>query len=355
MTVSAFEPPKTAPAAAAVNTRRFLPILTLLLVILLAPLTAACAPRLQAAGPLAENPITAMLTDTEYVTADGIHLPLRRWLPNPEKPRAAIVALHGFNDYSNAFTGIGAFLAASGVAVYAYDQRGFGAAPQTGIWPGAELLTEDAHSFAALVRAAHPGVPVYALGESMGGAVLMAAHDAADLDVDGFILVAPAVWGRVAMPGYQTAALWLTVHTLPWMTLSGEGLNIAPSDNIEMLRALSRDPLVIKQTRVDAMWGIVNLMDGALDAARRFDAPALFLYGAKDEIVPPDATLRMFANLPVTAGRTIAVYDKGYHMLLRDLQAGTVWQDVLVWIGDRRAALPSGADRVDPKAALAGR
>ena len=122
-----------------------------------------------------------------------------------------------------------------------------------------------------------------------------------------------------------------------------------------MLRALSRDPLVIKQTRVDAMWGIVNLMDDALASARRFDAPALFLYGARDEIVPPDATLRMFESLPADGAHTIAVYDAGYHMLLRDLQAPTVWQDVLAWIGDRRATLPSGADRVDPVAVLAKR
>jgi alpha-beta hydrolase superfamily lysophospholipase len=122
-----------------------------------------------------------------------------------------------------------------------------------------------------------------------------------------------------------------------------------------MLRALSRDPLVIRQTRVDAMWGIVNLMDSALAAAPRFDAPALFLYGAKDEIVPPEATLRMFDSLPDGGQHTIAVYDEGYHMLLRDLQAGTVWHDVLAWIAAPGTSLPSGADRVDPNVALASR
>lgn len=32
-------------------------------------------------------------------------------------------------------------------------------------------------------------------------------------------------------------------------------------------------------------------------------------------------------------------------MLLRDLQAETVWNDVLAWIGDPLTPLPSGADR----------
>lgn len=317
---------------------------------------AACAPRLQAPGPLADSPVTPRLTGSEFVTADGSELPLRRWLPpdaQSDAPRAIVGALHGFNDYANGFDAIGNFLAANGVAVYAYDQRGFGAAPQTGLWPGTARLTGDARDFLAALRARHPGVPVFAMGESMGGAVLMAAQDEAPLEIDGFVLVAPAVWGRATMPFYQTGALWLTAHTLPWLTLSGRGLGIRPSDNIEMLRAMSRDPLVIKQTRVDAVWGLVNLMDTALATAPRFTAPALFLYGARDEVVPAEPTLRLYDGLPAEADATIAIYGEGYHMLLRDLQAETVWRDVLAWIEDRAAPLPSGADRVDPKAALA--
>src|SRR5205814_80154 len=66
-----------------------------------------------------------------FVTADGTVLPLRQWLPaGPVK--AVILALHGFNDYSNAFEGPGDAWAKRGIATYAYDQRGFGAAPERG-------------------------------------------------------------------------------------------------------------------------------------------------------------------------------------------------------------------------------
>jgi len=40
-----------------------------------------------------------------------------------------------------------------------------------------------------------------------------------------------------------------------------------------------------------------------------------------------------------------AVYENGYHMLLRDLHGETVWRDIAHWIRDRHAALPSAADR----------
>ena len=315
----------------------------------------ACAPRLQNFGPDATRSMTPQLTADSISTRDGVTLPLRRWLPE-DAPKAVVVALHGFNDYGNAFADIGAFLAGHGIAVLAYDQRGFGAAPEPGIWPGREKLTSDFRDVLAATRAAYPGVPVHAMGESMGGGVLMAAWAEAPYPADSIILVAPAVWGRAVMPFYQSAALWMSAYTTPWLRVSGGGLQRQPSDNIEMLLALSRDPLVIKETRVDAVWGITNLMDAALAGASVFDAPSLILYGANDDIIPARATLDMLASLPPPqSARKVAIYDAGFHMLLRDLKAETSWRDILTWLDDPSTSLPSGADTVDPESALATR
>jgi acylglycerol lipase len=320
--------------------------------LILAALLATCTPRTQDSGPLAETPMppSLTLTETHFITPDGTRLPLRRWLPDTT-PHAVIVTLHGFNDYSNAFAEIGPRLAENGIATLAFDQRGFGAAEKTGDWPGGDLLRADARAAIEAARAAYPGARVYGMGESMGGAVLMSAWSDAALDTDGLILVAPAVWGRATMPFYQSMSLWLFAHTMPWMPLSGQGIKRSPSDNVEMLHALGQDPLVIKNTRVDSIWGIVNLMDEALDAAATFDAPALLLYGANDDIVPPNASIQMIANLPdaPNSRRRIAVYEDGYHMLLRDLQGDVVLRDILSWIEDPAQKLPSGADVGDPR------
>jgi len=313
----------------------------------------ACAPRLQEPGPHAHNPMTPRLTETHYITSDGTQLPIRRWTPDTT-PRGILLALHGFNDYSNAFAAFGPWMAGQGIATIAYDQRGFGTTAQTGIWPGYEVLADDAEGAIAAIKDAYPGLPVYSLGESMGGAVLLAANDRTPLAVEGLVLVAPAVWGRATIPAYQTATLWVFAHTMPWLSLSGQGIKRNPSDNIEMLRALGRDPLVIKNTRIDSMWGIVNLMDAAQAAAQRLETPALLLFGANDDIVPPQAARRMLAALPETPARErrIAVYENGYHMLLRDLQGQTVWEDIREWIRSPDTPLPSGADIGDPKEKL---
>lgn len=287
------------------------------------------------------------LSENVFISRDGLALPYQTWMPK-NAPRAVIVALHGFNDYSSFFEDAGQYLATRNVASYAYDQRGFGAAPQPGRWFAMDGYLTDAMDITKAIAARHPGVPLYLLGESMGGAVAMTALARHDMPwVQGAILSAPAVWGRDAMPWFQRGILWLAAHTMPAMTMTGRGLDIEPSDNHDMLRALGRDPLVIKATRVDAIYGLVDLMDAALAATSEFKTPALILYGARDEIVQAGPTRHMIARLaPETAAdRRVAVYEKGYHMLLRDLQAKNVWADIAHWISNPTTPLPSGADQ----------
>ncbi len=302
----------------------------------------ACAPVVIKPGDRVDS---GRLTEKSFITEDDVALPLATWHSNDAK--AVIVALHGFNDYRNFFAQPAKFLSQHNIVSYAYDQRGFGASPNAGYWAGTDAYVEDLALFIRLIKIRHPNVPIFLLGESMGGAIIInAMTHTPQPDVNGIILAAPAVWGRETMPWYQTALLWSLSHTFPWLKLTGEGLEITPSDNIEMLKALSQDPLVIKETRVDAIYGLVNLMDQALADAGLLSSKTLLLYGEKDEIVPQEATQLFLQQLlngdPVN--KTIAYYQNGYHMLLRDLQAPLLWKDIASWIESNNKPLPSGAD-----------
>jgi acylglycerol lipase len=126
-----------------------------------------------------EASVTPMVAEDAIVARDGTRLPLRRWDaelgPQADKPRAVIVALHGMSDYSNAFDMPGKVWARLGITTLAYDQRGFGRSDNPGVWAGAEVMRADLDDAIAAARARYPGVPVFALGESMGGAVVLTA------------------------------------------------------------------------------------------------------------------------------------------------------------------------------------
>ena len=299
--------------------------------------------------PSGENRNPPELRDYYFLTEDGFYLPLHRWLPKAGTPRAVIIGVHGFNDYSYFFQQPAEYFSSQGIACFAYDQRGFGATSQRGLWAGTETYTKDLQSFVRTIKQHYPGLPIYLLGESMGAAVVIAAiREARMPPVEGVILAAPGLWPREIMPWYQTSLLWLLAHTVPWLTLTGEGVAVKLSDNREMVRELDNDPLVLRETRVEAMYGLTELMDLAFYNASYLSGNILLLYGEKDNIIPKEA-IHAFLQRLLTGGdkgKTVGFYPNGYHMLLRDLNANILWQDIVAWINaGGSVSLPSGADK----------
>jgi alpha-beta hydrolase superfamily lysophospholipase len=304
---------------------------------------AGCVPVVMPSGPEIRQP---GLSTQSFTMSDGGNLPYFAWLPK-ERPNAVILCLHGFGDYSfNAFDIPAPAFTSQGVALYAYDQRGFGAGPHRGLWPGVPTLVADCGVVIGLLAETHPGIPIFVLGESMGAAVaLVLAATQPALPVAGYILSAPGVRGRASMSEFSQATLEIASRLIPAVGFSGAAPGFSPSDNEDAMRRWSRDPLTVKEFRVDLVYGLVDLMDQALDAATRFDRRALILYGAQDRIVPPDPLRRLLATMPANPERRVAYYRQGHHLLLRDRGRALVIGDILAWLALPRAPLPSGADR----------
>ncbi len=312
-----------------------------LVLLLTAALLFGCSAQSGRPGPAHVEP--AMSPDA-FVMADGARLPFRSWMPRDE-PWAVVLALHGMNDSRDAWEYPAPDFADRGVAVFAPDQRGFGGSETRGYWAGADGMVSDARDMATLLRARYPGARLILMGESMGAAVLMSlATRAGPPPVDGYVLLAPAVWGRARMNLFLRGLLWVASNTVPGMRLTGGGIvKVTASDNREALRRLSTNPLTIHGTRVDAIKGLVDLMDEALGASARFNARSLFVYGGKDELIPKQATVATWRALP--DGPVRAYYDDGYHLMLRDLGRATPIADIVDWIARPDAPLASGADR----------
>jgi len=315
-------------------------------------LLSACAglPRYGVALP--PLPDALLQADDVFVMPDGARLPVRTWLPAEAAtgmpgvaPRAVVLALHGFNDSRNAWEIPAPSFTAAGIAVFAPDQRGFGAAPMRGRWAGTARMADDAAAMLAQLHARYPGVPLYAMGESMGGAVLMtlaARPDAPKLE--GWVLLSPAVWGRRQMGVVLSSGLWLVSSVAPGFSVTGNEvpLKVMASDNRDALIRLARDPLTIRRTRFDALRGLTDLMDDAQAAAPALHGRVLALYGEKDTLVPAEATGRAWSRMP--PGARFGIYADGYHLLLRDVNRALPIHDVISWIAAPDDWLPSGAD-----------
>ncbi|MCQ8277622.1 lysophospholipase [Acetobacteraceae bacterium KSS8] len=282
--------------------------------------------------------------DTVFTLSDGARLPARIWrAAGPE--RAVVLALHGFNDSRDAWELPAPVLAAQGITVFAPDQRGFGGAPDRGRWAGTDRMVRDAAELARQIEAREPGVPLFVMGESMGGAIaLCLAASPERPPVAGFILLAPAVWSRKEMNPALTASLWLAATFAPDWHLTGRHLplRIQATDNRDALYRLAYDPLTVHETRAATLRGLVNLMTRAQDDAPRATGRILVAYGGHDQLVPPRATAATWDALPPGVRRSF--YPAGYHLLLRDRDRDRPLADLVSFMLEPDRPLPSGGD-----------
>jgi alpha-beta hydrolase superfamily lysophospholipase len=307
---------------------------------------AACAPLRQGAYTPGAGFAGPSFAEPVFTSFDGAPLGLTVWSP-PEgvAPWAVIVGVHGMNDYANAFHLAAPWWAERGVVTYAYDQRGFGRSPHRGIWPEPEVMRADLATAVEVARAAHPEAILAVVGISMGGAVAMTLFGGPEprQGVDRLVLSGPGLRGWGALPWSYRASLSLSSHVRrDWVVVPPRVVvrNIMPSDNIAMLRRMGADPLSLHNNRIDTVHGVVSMMEDAHRAAANLPPRTLVLYGAKDQVIPEAGVKRTTPLLPGHV-RT-AYYPEGYHMLLRDLQAERVWADVLAFLRDADAPLPSG-------------
>jgi acylglycerol lipase len=322
----------------------------MLIAVLVALGLSACA------APFMQSPMTPppgfggpVIEERAFIVQDGARLPYRLWAPETE-PWAVVVALHGMNDHSAAFRLAGPWWAERGIATYAYDQRGFGAAPGRGLWAGEDLMVEDLRTVVALVRARHPDARIAVVGESMGGAVLISAFasDAPPV-ADQVILLAPAVWGWSSQSPFNRASLWVTARLLGDRAVEPPDWavrDIRATDNLIELIANGNDPRFIRATRFDALYGLVDLMESATRKLGQARGPVALLYGANDQIIEKGPMRRALRRAGDPPNLRTAWYADGWHLLNRDLQAEVVFRDVEALLRDPGAPLPSGAPDV---------
>jgi acylglycerol lipase len=310
---------------------------------------AACIPTVQQAarpGPSFAGPRFEAAAH-RFISFDGAPLGLSAWLPPPDQqPRAVIIGMHGMNDYGEAtFYLMGPWFAQHGMALYAYDARGFGRSPERGVWAGQRLMGEDLRTAINVARQMYPNAKLVVVGDSMGSAETIALFGGPDAPhVDRIILTAPAVWGWSTMPTAYAIALWFSAHTFPWKDVTpprGVVRHITPSDNIAMLRHIGQDRNMLFTTRIDAVYGLVNLMETASRRTATLPGDVAFLYGAHDQIIPRASAVAAARRLPATA-RT-AIYADGYHMLIRDNDRELIYADILSFIDNPAAPFPSNA------------
>ncbi|HEY9680477.1 MAG TPA: alpha/beta fold hydrolase [Oculatellaceae cyanobacterium] len=136
------------------------------------------------------------LSPKSHPEIDDHQIPTATWLNPNSKARVkfCLLCIHGLGLNGRSFEYFGKQLAQQGAAVYAIDVRGFGQWQQIEGHSDidfANTLT-DIEKTLKSIRLRYPRLPIFILGESMGGAIALRATALSQESVDGVISSVPA-------------------------------------------------------------------------------------------------------------------------------------------------------------------
>jgi alpha-beta hydrolase superfamily lysophospholipase len=270
-----------------------------------------------------------------FAGCGGMQLFCQAWLPPPGRRRAVIVNLHGLGDHSGLYPNLAGYFPARGFALHAYDMRGNGRSPgQRAYLRGWHEYRDDLHAFLARVREWEGEKPLFLLGNSLGGLVVLdyALHHPGAA-ISGVIAAAPPL-GELGVPPFLMALGRFFSRILPRFSLH-VGMDLA---------GLAKDPAVIERVLADPYFhrrGTARLSTEVLAAidrvqagAARFPYPLLILHGSDDRMVLPEGSRQFFAKV-LQPDRQFREYPGGYHGLFADFGHPEVLQDVQRWIEGR--------------------
>lgn len=266
---------------------------------------------------------------TETVAArDGTELLVRHWTASGE-PWASVLLVHGLAEHSGRYEHVGQQLAAAGLEVDAYDQRGFGgSAGRRAFVDRWSLNHDDLEDRLTAVRSAAGGRPVVLFGHSLGGLIAL-----------GYVLAEPSR----PLPDLLVLSAPALESTIPgWKRLLARVLG-AVAPHVEVRNAfdgsiLSRDRSVGERYQADPLnQHATTTRFGALAIAEQarvraalpgLSIPTLVYHGEDDDLVPTDASAPL-GDVPGVLRRT---YPGLRHESHNEPEGAAVIADVIAWL-----------------------
>ncbi|MBA3993983.1 MAG: hypothetical protein C0469_10685 [Cyanobacteria bacterium DS2.3.42] len=266
---------------------------------------------------------TTTITTTRYNTASMpgaplIAVPFRSWIPRREKPRVVLLCIHALGFSSNSYDNFGRRMAAAGIPTFAMDVRGFGkwmTKKGEGEMDFEACLT-DVEQAVKTLHAAYPKVPVFLVGESMGGAIAIQAASRYPDQVNGLVSAVPSATSRGGgmlksgmVVAYHTATPMAKVDMTPVVvdgSTSNEALRQKIEDDPNNRMELSRKEIVQFE----------RFMKATHDAAPLVErTPALVLVAYKDKLVTPGGSVDLFSEMTTAQKLLIGDGNSGHLML----------------------------------------
>jgi acylglycerol lipase len=268
--------------------------------------------------------------DAELSGVGGVNLYCQSWLPDGPVHAVLLIA-HGAGEHSGRYVHVAKRLVEEGYAVYALDHRGHGrSGGHRALVDRVEHTVSDLDALVVQAAGEHPGVPVFLLGHSMGGAIALRYAIAHQERLTGLILSGPLAALEAAPAAQRIAAKVISV--------------IAPRLPVFAVdpTLVSRDPAVVEAYRTDPLVHhgklpartvaeLAAAVESFPDAVRAITVPTLIMYGTADRLAPPSGAVMLSERIG-SDELTVKSYEGLYHEILNEPEQQRVLDDLCAWL-----------------------
>ncbi len=279
-----------------------------------------------------------------FETRTGDRFDWGEWVPTGE-PGAIVVAMHGLGSRLEHFAPLGERLEAVGVVTAAWNLRGQGLDPverRRGASLEVDQLLRDLDDFLTIIRDAHPGIPIFLAGDSMGAQLAILAATTRGEWLAGTLLYVPVVALRQRTPEWVRALLGGVGAILPWLRLSPKwfvdrGPETIPLTRVpERQRELDEAPYRLRQFSLRFLSDMGELIARTEKAGPRIGIPVAVFSVGVDLFISSEQSAAFVADL-ATHLATHFHYPEAYHDLLHDPDRAQVIDDTVGWLEARLA------------------
>ena len=282
------------------------------------------------------TPIPLAIREERFEAAPGISLYARSWVLPHGTAKAAVAIVHGFGEHCTRYDHVAARLNAEGYDVYSHDHRGHGNSPGLmGYIPSFDALVDDFGVFLSRVRAQIGGLPLFAIGHSMGGLILASRIVRHQEKFQGAVFSSSGLKvGADVSPVLQRVSgiLAVILPKVPVHTLDPKAISRIPGE----VRKYEEDPLVyhgkfLAKTGHELLRA-VTAVQGRLNEIR---LPFLAMHGSADRLVEVEAS-RMLHERAASTDKSLLVYEGAFHEVFNDLDRERFFRDMIDWLNARR-------------------
>ena len=269
--------------------------------------------------------------ENTFCGAHGLSLFYRAWYPSGTV-KAVVALVHGFGEHCDRYSTVTDALTQVGYAVFGFDNQGHGRSEgQRGHIDRWQDYRDNVCAFVAQVRHHEPKLPLFVLGHSLGGLIVLDFALFSPDGIEGIVVSGPPIRPVGIAKPYLVAIARALSGIWPRFAMDvGSGPEV-----------LSRDPAVISQILNDPLkhsmatvrWGTECLV--AIAAVRqtieKLQVPILLLHGSADKVNDVKGSEEIFERITIT-DKTLNIYPGSYHEPHNDLDRNQVMEDVVQWL-----------------------